>query len=245
MKKLLQIQASYGFVFFWALFFAATASAQQADRQPWYAPVPRELSTPVADYRYLMPVVIIVYLPTRDGVNLDEAVSGVSGKLQNMATKIDEMDHQIKFALEEGSRYHGYKDAAAKPSLGYKVVSMIAVQENIPRSTFEVPWNKGIFRPDYKQILTRFGARDLVEKQGVKEFWIWGYHHKDIEPVESNMASRLSGDISNSERADDLPIYDKSYVLYNFNYQRSACEAIHNHGHHTEAVLSLHQPAPR
>lgn len=185
-----------------------------------------------------MPVVVIVYLPTRDGVNVDASVSGVSGTLNSVATRVDGMNRQIKFSLEEGSRYHGYRDPKAKPSLGYKVVAMIAVLEPVPRSNFEVPWNKGIYRPDYKQILTRFKAQDFVEKQGVKEFWIWGYHHKDIEPVESNMSSRLSGDISNSERSDDLPVFDKSYVLYNFGYQRTAAQAVHNHGHHTEAVLA-------
>ena len=69
---------------------------------------------------------------------------------------------------------------------------------------------------------------DGVETKGVKEVWIWGYHFKDIAPVESNLSSPITGDISNSFRhPDDLPVYDRSYTLYNYNFTRTASESVH------------------
>ena len=74
---------------------------------------------------------------------------------------------------------------------------------------------------------------------GVKEVWLWGYHHGNIYPVESDMSSPTTGDISNSNRFnDDLPIYNKTYTLYNYNFTRSSNEAVHDHGHQLEAILS-------
>lgn len=235
-----RIKLLFAAVFYFTLFFGSIIStwAQSPVREPEVLAIPENLATPAVDYKYLIPVVIIVYLPTKDDVTLESSVTGFSATIGEIGQKIDVMNQQIKFALEEGSRYHGYKDPQAKPSLGYKVVGCIAVYEPLPRSNFEVPWNKGIYRPDYKRILTRFDARNFVEKLGVKEFWIWGYQHDGVEPSESNMSSPVTGDISNSERADDLPVFSKTYVLYNYNYERTAAEAIHNHGHHLEAVLS-------
>lgn len=202
-------------------------------------PIQEFLSTPAENYLQQVPVVIIRYLPTTDGVNLNQNVTGISSSLLAMKYKIDVMDRQVKFSLEEGSKYHGYSNASAKPSLGYKVVYYVTVYENIPRSNFQVPWNPNAYRPDYAAILNRFNAQYYVEQLGVKEFWIWGYHYGDIEPAESNMSSALTGDISNSERRnDDLPIYNKSYVVYNYNYGRTQAEAVHNHGHQLEAILS-------
>lgn len=66
----------------WLSLFASSVRAQGIVREPWFAPVPPELATPAANYLYSMPVVVIVYLPTRDGVNLDSSVSGVSGTLE-------------------------------------------------------------------------------------------------------------------------------------------------------------------
>lgn len=197
------------------------------------------LSTPAEGHLYTIPVVAICYLPTRDDQNVDFRVTGVRASLADIYDKVMIMNRLVKYSLEEGSRYHGYANAKSRPSLGYKIVSVITVCEELPHDP--VVWNRatGARRPDYNQILKRFNARDFVEKQGVKEFWLWGYHHGDIDPTESNMSSPVTGDISNSERRNgDLPIFSKTFVLYNYNYGRSTAEAVHNHGHQMEAVLS-------
>jgi hypothetical protein len=199
--------------------------------------IPDFLATPAANYLYEMPVVIIQFAPTNDGVNIDESVCGYSNTITEHLNRLDTYNKRVKFMLEEGSRYHGYKNAGFPPSLGYRVVDIITIYEEKPISEFEVPWNDGWYRPDYEQILTRIDAENYVNNQGVKEFWIWGYHHGNIEPTESNMSSPTTGDISNSERnPDDLPIYNSTYVVYNYSFTRSQAEAVHNHGHQLESI---------
>ena len=88
---------------------------------------------------------------------------------------------------------------------------------------------------------------DYVDRQGVKEVWIWGYHYGLIEPTESNLQmGTISsaywnhgtyGDISNSEQTNDLPQCSKTYAVYNYNYGRETEQAVHNHGHHLERIL--------
>ena len=81
-------------------------------------------------------------------------------------------------------------------------------------------------------------AERWVNKRGVKEFWIWGYDSDEFDLQESNMSSPVTGDISNSARfEDDLPVYDHTYTVYEYNFARSQAEAVHNHGHQLEALL--------
>jgi hypothetical protein len=195
------------------------------------------LATPAPNHLFEMPVVILRYFPTRDGVNVDPIVSDWHSTLASLRAKIDRDAIQTKFMLEEGSRFHGYKDSAARPSLGYRVIHIVTVFEEMPPGF--PTGTPGVFFPDYDQIITRFGAENFVENLGVKEFWVWGYHHGNIVPVESNMSSPTTGDISNSYRFnDDLPVFDRTYTLYNYNFTRGPNENVHNHGHQLEAILS-------
>ena len=53
------------------------------------------------------------------------------------------------------------------------------------------------------------------------------------------MSSPLTGDISNSNRDNtDLPVYNSTYTVYGQNFRRTQAEAVHNHGHQLEAILS-------
>src|SRR5579862_2960376 len=81
-----------------------------------------ERSIPAAGTLYQIPVVSIRLLPTKDGVILDEAATGVKMSLEAMENRLDRMESNIKFGIEEGSRFHGYKNAAARPSLGVRIV---------------------------------------------------------------------------------------------------------------------------
>jgi len=221
------------FVFLTAITSISKLNAQVIE------PIHTYLSTPADSSLSVVPVVVIRFLPTTDNINLNSIETGITSTLEDMKNKINIMDKQVKFSLEEGSKYHGYSNSSARPSLGYKVVYYLTIYENIPRSNFQVPWNPGVYRPDYDAILNRINAQYYVEQLGVQEFWLWGYHHGNIEPTESNMSSALTGDISNSERRnDDLPIYNKTYVVYNYNFGRTQAEAVHNHGHQLEAILS-------
>jgi hypothetical protein len=237
-------------------------------RTPVYPPkveaIAPYLADPAAGALFPMPVVILRFLPTADGVKLDPAVSpdfyspgDIS--LADMKQRLDRFDIQVKFMLEEGSRFRGYQDPAAAPALGYRVVRYVTIYEPTPPG--KVLGESGglpVYLPDYRQILERFDARHWVEDLGVKEFWIWQSHFDagmpSYDPAlhkpevfraiwESNMASRISGDISNSDRdPDDLPLYSRTYMVYGQNLWRSEREAVHNHGHQLEAMM-LHANA--
>jgi hypothetical protein len=207
-------------------------------RLPEIDPIDPFLATPAAGALFEMPVLVINYIPTLDGTNVDKAILEKS-TIADFKKKLLLFNKRSKFMLEEGSRYHGYQNAEGRPSLGYRVVHMVTAYEIMPPGKRAGGKTKPEYHPDYIQILERFGAGDWVTNKNVKEIWIWGYHTAGIVPVESNMSSPATGDISNSARYnDDLPIYDRTFVLYNYNSMRWQAEAVHNHGHQLEAILS-------
>jgi hypothetical protein len=186
-----------------------------------------------ADYK--LKVLALRYLPL-DGDRLDLEETGVDSSLADMQAKLQRLDREVEERLEDGSRYRGYKDAAAACSIDYEIVANREYHEALPLSSFEVPWNPGTFRPDYVWVLNRENICNLVDQGGVRQVWLWGYHTSVIEPTESNMSGPY-GDISNSELADDMPHCLNSYVLYNYNYGRDLGEALEDHTHQLEAVL--------
>ena len=45
---------------------------------------------------------------------------------------------------------------------------------------------------DYNAILRRVDIAEWVERRGVKEVWLWGYHGGVIDLWESNMAGPIT-----------------------------------------------------
>jgi hypothetical protein len=218
-----------------AILSGSAALCQQME----IVPVDARLTTLPECYVKKIPVVVVSYLPY-DGDYIDQGITGVHNMTVGaMQAKILDMTIQLKFALEEGSRFRGYKNDDAPPYAGYEIVQYIYVYENFKLGK-EVGWKQGegYYRPDYNDVMNTIDGQDLVEDLGVAEVWLWGWHYGPIEPAESNMSSPLTGDLSNSERYnDDLPVYNQTYVLYNYNYDRGVNEAIHNHGHQIEVML--------
>jgi hypothetical protein len=111
-----------------------------------------------------------------------------------------------------------------------------------------------MYGPDFPAIFERFDVEDYVNNQGVQEIWFWNgpleanypsYDPAIHDPInfrmlwESNMSSPVTGDISNSNRREnDLPVYDKTYVVYGYNFRRTHAEAVHCHGHQLEQQLA-------
>lgn len=225
----------------WATIGSVSNSLQVRVLSPVLPPsedaIDPELALPATNHVWQMPVVVIRYLPTQDGINLDASLTDYTATLAEMRSRIDLLDRRTKFMLEEGSRYHGYKDANAVPALGYRIIRLFTFYEPMPKGK-QVPGSSDHF-PAYDQILARINAGTLVTNESVREFWLWAWHANGIVPAESNMSSPLTRDISNSYRFnDDLPVFDRTYVLYNYNYTRGQNEAVHNHGHQLEAILS-------
>jgi hypothetical protein len=154
-----------------------------------------------------IPVLIVTYFPVR-GDLIDIEVTGDCGApLDEMRQKTMDMTQQVLFALRQGSRYHGYKNRNAPPSLVYTVARSYEFLEPLP--TVARPGEK-VPMTDYNQIMRRVNIKQWVEQKGVKEVWIWGYHGGVLNLWESNMAGP-QGDISNSNHdPNDLPVLRKT-----------------------------------
>ena len=245
--------------------YSGKAATQQVEvlnaaLPPVHETVSAELATPATNALFEVPVLIFRFLPTLDGTNIDVAQardywSPGDMTLSAMKQQLSLIDRRQKFMIEEASRYHGYKDPQAKPSLGVRVVDCITVYEQLPPGISRRSLGSGgkLYEVDYQRVFDRFNVAHYVNDLGVKEIWLWAgsvdsdfpsYDPATCRPEyfsvipESNMSSALTGDISNSYRYDDLPIYNTTYTVYGQNIRRTQAETMHNRGHQSEALLS-------
>jgi hypothetical protein len=133
-----------------------------------------EASAQAAKLPVEIPIVIVKYFPV-DGDRIDIKVTGDWGDtLAATRIKTERITQQTIAALEKGSRYHGYKDATAKPSLKYTILAIkeflqpLPVQPKRPRE--KVPMT------DYNRITADIDIERWIEQKGVKEVWVFGYH---------------------------------------------------------------------
>lgn len=215
-----------------------------------YVEVHEYLNTPIQGAELIVPVIVINYIPSNDGKTVTDEFARLGGvrdwgdvvryglPVQTVKNFYLHGDIRQKWAMEEGSRYHGQEDPNASPYLGFKVIEDIILY-NIDFT----PQGK----VDWFAMFERLGMEDKIKNHGVKE--IWFNHVLDNYWVpESNMSSPhklfkrsdgvIVGDVSNSYRDDnDLPVYDRTYVVYgNSGFYANN---VHNHGHQIEAQLSI------
>lgn len=198
-------------------------------------PASDETAPVVGREPFLIPVVVVKYFPVKDG-NIDISVTGDYGApLEQTRKHTDAITEAVIHGMEQGSRYHGFKNEKAKPSLKFEIVKTYEFLDPLPTVEKEghtVPFT------DYNKVMARIDIKTWVEDKGVKEVWLYGYHGGVIGLWESNMAGP-HGDISNSDRVtDDLPILKNTYTVYHYNYQRGRGEALEDHMHQLEAVLN-------
>lgn len=190
-------------------------------------------------------VLSIAYFPKdSSGENLNEEITKYARSISGIHDKVSSINQQLVQNLSNGTKYHGYKNPAATPSITYNIVESKEFLEALPPSTFGSP-----VQPDYKSILNRVNICDYVDNKSVRQVWLWGYHTDKIAPIESDMSMGLDsksfwnhgsyGDVSNSYQIDDLPVCHKTYVLYNYNYQRTVAEAVHDHMHQLENIFGF------
>ena len=199
-------------------------------------------STPITqnESSYSMNVLVIKYFPlTPDGQSIDVSATGdVSGSYSTIRQKTISVTNNLKVALQKASSYLLYRNSGALPSLIYTIVDTKEFTQAVPMLA------DGTRRPDIKGILTNLGICSYVETRGVNEVWLWAYQGPNYpnsnEPYlnisESKMAGP-NGDISNSNRANDMPVCAKTYRVYTFNYGRGTAEAMESWGHQMEAEL--------
>src|SRR5882672_2949248 len=101
------------------------AQVQAPALPPAIETVPGFLATPATDFLWEIPVVVLRYLPTANGIDLDTSISPNYWDLgpitlADLRAQIDTYDLRIKFGLEEGSRFRAYT-GLSRPSLGYRI----------------------------------------------------------------------------------------------------------------------------
>lgn len=180
-------------------------------------------------------VYVVSYFPT-SGDQIDRKVTGdVGGNYADLKAKTEKLTDECCRALEEGSRFRGYK-LKSEPALKYEVVGHTEFREAMPLLPKQPDQN--VPTTDYGAIMKRIGIAARVKNEGVQEVWIWGYHGGVLNLWESNMSSP-TGDISNSDRnPNDLPVLDRTYTVYHYNYGRGLGEMLENHMHQLEALLN-------
>ncbi len=218
--------------------------------------VPEELANPNAFNSKVgrtVPVVIVNMLHAQaDGLhanNLKKSDGSRDPRIQNFSTAsetllLSEMSqwhlyqHILgKLAVEESSRFRGYCDPASAPYIGIQVVKYFNLYANFPVPEDGVTAWGGADKnmsPDFHEIFERIGLKRLVEEQGVKEVWF----NTHASMPESNMASPVTGDVSNSHRvSNDLPIYERTYIVYAYPTNVGVDNFLHCRSHQYEAML--------
>ena len=216
-----------------------------------YLTIPTYLSTPATNSQIVVPVIIINWIPSSDGKVVNNNVTEISGNQEwggiskyGMSVKtvnqwILSNDLKVKYGIEEGSKFRGYDNPNATPYVGVKVIKYINVYEMPLKLTGDNLQATTTLIPDYKTLFDKINLKDLVETQGVKEVWINWTNTGNIWIPESNMSSPTTGDISNSyKRQNDLPIYDKTYLVYGGSFDRWFAEMLHSRGHQIESQMA-------
>lgn len=219
------------------------------------------LSTPAQGSKKQINVVVINYVPTNDkGVTVNQNTFpfvGDNGVDPNLTVKeynkwVLSQNIRTKVGIEEGSRFRGYKNNN-DPYIGINVLKYINVYEmpkivrEMSDNLFAIDSTEGYY-PDYFKLFESIGLESLVNEHDVKEVW---FNRKSLALPESNMSSPSSGDISNAYygnaqygfinaiQQDDLPIYDKTFVVYS-HWMHNSYEAIlHVRGHQIERQLEV------
>lgn len=182
--------------------------------------------------------------------NINVYVIGViDPTIKNFETtksQIENFNTQSANFLSNASAYKGYKDPLATPYLDYQIFGSKYIEGPVELG---LPLSASSNRPNYRYYLERENICDLVDNKGIKQVWFWTQHSSNVVPVESNMSmgtksskyfNRVGyGDISNSERTNDLPVCNKTYTLFNYNYNRGVPEMIENHAHQLEYLFEF------
>lgn len=194
------------------------------------------LSTPITGSKLIIPVVVINQVPTKEGLYINQDTFPVVDyankvitnlKIQEYSNWLLSNDIRTKHAIEIGSKFRGFNDTLASPYIGIKVIKIFNFYD------MDVLKNQA---PDYEKVFAKINMKELVEVYGVKEIW---FNNKSLSLPESNMSSKLTGDISNSTKIqNDLPIYSNTYVVYGNFIHRWYAENLHNRGHQIEAQLA-------
>jgi hypothetical protein len=218
--------------------------------------------------KIIVPIVVVNYYPTLNGIDIDTKRASGYGTLspitiQDLKNRTIDYLTLTKFGLEEGSKFRGYNNPSQTSNVSFKIVKYVNVYElkrglKDKQDAYMSAQDKltPVYQPDYYDVFNKISLQSLVENNGVKEVWFSLRPISSEYPVvkdslsngitasnflnlpESNMSSPM-GDVSNSYRMqNDLPVYNKTYVVYGYNLETGPANNIHNRGHQMEAQFS-------
>jgi len=189
------------------------------------------------DTEYQLGVLVLRMMPIDASGNVvDPNAQPQSSSLEDIRSSMRRQQITAKAALEDASRFHGYKDPLAKPSIRYSIVEEIESIAAIPYVPSPRPNFFSEQYIDYRQLMNSVSICDYVDYANVREVWLFkasarpGFRHD-----ESKMAGPY-GDISNSWRINEMPVCQHSYRVYTHDYERDDL-FLHVWGHQLEAEL--------
>jgi len=218
------------------------------------------LAEPVLNSKRQINVIVLNYIPSKDnGYTVDQNTFPFRDDSGNYDPKLKVKDFKkwilgetirVKKGIEEGSIFRGYK-TNNDPYIGIKVIKYINIykipktERSLSQERFAVDSTEAYY-PDYHKLFEDLKIKELVENENVKEIW---FNRKSLSVPESNMSSPTSGDISNlyyeqgyqfnnDYENTDLPIYDRTYVVYSHWLHNSYDFTLHVRGHQIERQMS-------
>ena len=126
---------------------------------------------------------------------------------------------------------------------------VIRIPKPPPSAQFVIGEKKELLKPapvlsnffsDYRKILTEdVNICDYVDNQGYKQVWIWSYQNEKTGIFEWGWApgQQASTIVGPGDLHYGLPVCNKTYVAYNFNY--FAGDPVHSVGHSIEALFGM------
>ncbi len=133
--------------------------------------------------KIIVPVVVINYYPTLNGIDIDTKRAPGYGSLspitiQDLKNRTTDYITLTKYGLEEASKYRGYSNPSQTSNVSFKIVKYVNVYE-IKRGLKDKPDASlsaqekltPVFQPDYVDIFSKISLQSLVEGSGVKEVW--------------------------------------------------------------------------
>lgn len=205
---------------------------------------PTPLST---DTSYDMGVLVLKYFPLDDKGSIDVSVTGdVAEPYEVVKKRTDDVTNQLKISLEKSTTYLGYKNPNAKPALRYHIVDTKEYQK-------EAPFDPNTRRMLYNKIMKEHNMCDYVDNKGVREVWIWAYQGPSVFPnpedptnpdnklsylgIWESTMSTPTGVFAANGADENMPVCQKTYFVYTFNYSRYTAEALESWGHQIEAEM--------
>jgi hypothetical protein len=136
------------------------------------------LSTHANGSKIIIPIVVINYYATLNGVDIDTKRQPSYGsldpiKIESLKLKtIDELK-LTKYGIEEGSKFRGFKNSTSAPNVGLKVVKYY----NIYEIKKVMSRDKVNYFADFNNMFSKLNIKDAVNILGAKE--VVAHHQRD------------------------------------------------------------------